>query len=145
MENELRILRCLKEIGDFKEFREFCETYRTKVPLSTTEMHSVLTDFKNKGLIHAPTEHNFCISPLGLEQLQIFEDRFTKQQKLDSIQFSLKSWQKKTFWPVFIFGLIGGVFALIQMFMLSSSTQPKADEIVTKEYLEQYVDSLLHQ
>jgi hypothetical protein len=97
------------------------------------ELNLIIDIMRNEGLIEniGPTSRVFKITPFGQEvldsggwiaflkrrnQLHNFENdkKSIEFQKLKS-EIKILKWQEKTFWPLFIFALIGGICGIVSL------------------------------
>lgn len=65
--------------------------------------------------------------------------------KIEKLRYDAKlsKWQVKTFWPVFIFGIIGGVFGIISFVMqVTADNSPQQNKSVVKPFKVLKTDSL---
>lgn len=75
------------------------------------------------------------LEKLEIELNQEISDKRAERKKLhnDSI---ISGWKRKTFWPIFIFGLFGGVYSGMDLFNKITESKQFQEKQITKEKTE---------
>lgn len=80
------------------------------------------------------------LKELELEHAQQIKDENVERKKLHN-ESKLSEWQIKTFWPLFIFGLFGGLYSTYDIMMTLTKVEDSKEQ-VTKSEMESELSKL---
>ncbi len=123
--NHSDFFELLKDNMGWEKYNEIHSEYARNLLLDY-QTHTKLTELGKTTLKHLLAEFE-----------QETEDKKTERKKLYN-ETKLSNWQVKTFWPLFIFGLFGGLYSGYDFIKNLS----KEETSVTKQELETEINSL---
>jgi hypothetical protein len=115
-----------------KDDTEFFELVKNK--FNRKEYMSLLLDFDSKGFfiegnrVVLSEYGKNILNELELKILQKEKDNKYERGKLKN-EFTLSKWTVKTFWVVFIFGLLGGFYSAYDLFIKTPKNEKRFRQI----------------
>lgn len=102
----------------------------TSDSLLDSQTHNKLTELGKSTLIS-----------LELDYKNENRDREAEVKKLHN-ESKLSTWQVKTFWPLFIFGIFGGLYSGYDIIRNITKEENRQSKLITKEELEQELSKI---
>ena len=120
----------------YKELYAFIKAYS-----SWDDYLKILDYFTNKDLV--VDDHGMLITEIGENKLKLIssklkiesKDKKAERNKLHN-ETLLSNWKVKTFWPILIFGLFGGIYSGIDFIKSFTKSEVQQSEYLTKEELD---------
>lgn len=110
----------------------------------------MLNDLENMNLVKENDDReSYTLTKLGKEklfELKIDFENSEKDQKAERKKLhndsKLSEWQVKTFWPLFIFGIFGGLYGGYDIIKNLTKSEDVKQELVTKSEMESELSKL---
>lgn len=148
IDKELRILLLKTKLENESknlERNSFFELIKDKIGWRKfTEIHS---EFASNSLLDAQTHTKLTelgkatLYALEAEYKQDLIDKEAERKKLHN-ESKLSDWQIKTFWPLFIFGLFGGLYSTYDIIKNLGKEENVQSKQITKEEMESELSKL---
>jgi hypothetical protein len=115
--------------------------------LGWSKYNQILAEYANNSLVDS---YNFTtltelgkntLKVLELEHAQEIKDQNLERKKLHN-ESKLSDWQVKTFWPLFIFGLFGGLYSTYDIIKNLTKVENVQLKQITKEEMESELSKL---
>ncbi|NRT17170.1 hypothetical protein HNP99_003549 [Flavobacterium sp. 28A] len=115
--------------------------------LGWAKYNQIYAEFANNSLLDSNTHTK--LTELGKNTLKILEleleqevtDQKVERKKLHN-ESKLSEWQIKTFWPLFIFGLFGGLYSAYDIIKTLTKKEDAKVEQLTKSEMESELSKL---
>jgi hypothetical protein len=127
--NSERFFELVKDKIGWVKYNEIYSEYASN-SLLDAQTHTKLTEIGKNTLLNLEAEHK-----------QDVIDKKAERKKLHN-ESKLSDWQVKTFWPLFIFGLFGGLYSAYDIIKNLTNVENVKSKQITKEEMESELSKL---
>lgn len=146
--NELKYFLLKTKFENQKNKKDDTDFFKlVKNRLNWEEYLKILSELDSKDFFENGERH--ILSEYGLSTLQQWEKIFTQKEKDEKAErfklhneSTMSGWKRKTFLPIFIFGLFGGVYSGIDFINKMTSSKEVPKEQLTKQEMEEELTKL---